>query len=301
MSDYFIYYASSNIVGVIIFGIMLAHDCMGVDRQEKQLKYDHVLVAFMLYFLSDAVWAGVDSGVIVVNRFSVLSTNFLNFLISTYITYSWMRYVMVVEHIKNRNSPLVRRILIMPIFLSVVALFITYFVNPEALIDENLKPTRLFDIFFVSMPYCLLVIVIVYALYKALHESDPIEKKKHLSVGLFPLMVVVGGLLQILVMPTLPCFCFGCTIFMLIFFIKSLDDQVSTDPLTKLNNRGQLTRYISQESNLKFENRQTYVVMMDINFFKKINDTYGHAEGDRALVILAQSLMKSVRSFSMPM
>ena len=58
MSDYFIYYASTNIVGAIIFGIMLIHDCLGVDRQEKQIKYDHSLIAFMLYFISDAIWAG---------------------------------------------------------------------------------------------------------------------------------------------------------------------------------------------------------------------------------------------------
>ena len=36
--DYFIYYSSFNIFGVIIFGIMLAHDRMSIDKQEKQLK-----------------------------------------------------------------------------------------------------------------------------------------------------------------------------------------------------------------------------------------------------------------------
>ena len=61
MIEYFTYYASSNIVGIIIFGIMLAHDCLGVDRQEKQLKYDQVLIAFILYFISDAIWSGVDA------------------------------------------------------------------------------------------------------------------------------------------------------------------------------------------------------------------------------------------------
>ena len=301
MVDYFIYYASSNIVGVIIFGVMLAHDRLGVDRQEKQLKYDQVLIAFMLYFLSDAIWSGVDAGVLPVTRFTVLATNFSNFLLSTLITYTWIRYVMAVEQIPNRNSLLVRHLLIIPVFVSIVALVITFFVNPGALIDDNMKTTGLFDIFFVSMPYVYLVAVIVYAMKKAISENDPLEKKKHLAVGFFPLMVVVGGLVQILFIPTLPCFCFGCTIFMLIFFIKSLDDQVSTDPLTKLNNRGQLARYVSQESNLKIEERMTYVIMIDINYFKKINDTYGHAEGDKALVILSQALVQSVRNCNMPM
>ena len=301
MIDYFIYYASSNIVGVLIFGVMLAHDRLSVDRQEKQLKYDQVLIAFMLYFLSDAIWSGVDAGVLPVNRFSVLATNFSNFLLSTFITYSWIRYVMAVEQIPNRNSLKVRHLLIMPVFVSAVSLVITFFINPEILIDNNMKTTGVFDIFFVSMPYVYLVAVIIYAMKKAVGESDPIEKKKHLAIGFFPLMVVVGGLAQILFMPTLPCFCFGCTVFMLIFFIKQLDDQVSTDPLTKLNNRGQLVRYVSQESNLRIEGRQTYIIMMDINYFKKINDTYGHAEGDKALVILSQALVQTVRNRNMPM
>ena len=301
MRDYFIYYAASNIVGIIIFGIMLGHDRLGLDRQEKQLKYDQVLIAFMLYFLSDAIWAGVDSGMFPVNKLTVLGTNFSNFLISTFITYSWIRYVMVVEQIPTRNSLRVRLFLMLPAFISIVALLVTYIINPALLIDENMKTTGLVDIFFVSMPYLFLVAVIVYALKKAIHENDPIERKKHLYVGFFPMMVVVGGLLQILFMPTLPCFCFGCTIFMLIFFIQSLDDQVSTDPLTKLNNRGQLARYVAQESNLRIEGRQTYVIMIDINYFKQINDTYGHAEGDRALIILSQALMMSMRQQSMPM
>jgi hypothetical protein len=60
MPEYFIYYASSNIVGIVIFGIMLAHDRFSIDRQEKQLKYDRTLIAFMLYFFSDTIWCAID-------------------------------------------------------------------------------------------------------------------------------------------------------------------------------------------------------------------------------------------------
>ena len=88
---------------------------------------------------------------------------------------------------------------------------------------------------------------------------------------------------------------------MIIFYIQSMDSQISTDPLTKLNNRGQLSRYLSQPSNLRMEGRKTYVVMVDVNDFKMINDTYGHAEGDAALIIIAQALVSTVRARSMPM
>ena len=73
------------------------------------------------------------------------------------------------------------------------------------------------------------------------------------------------------------------------------------DPLTGLNNRGQLERYISQKSNLYQENRRTIVAMMDIDHFKAINDTYGHAEGDKALVAVADALKKVISNHSMPM
>ena len=129
MSEYFIYYASFNIVGVIIFGIMLGHDLLGVDRQEKQVRYDNVLIAFMLYFISDSIWAGVDSGMFPVNKVSVLGTNFLNFFLSAYITYTWIRYVMAVEKVKNRDRLLNKFLIMLPVLLSIVVMVITYIIN----------------------------------------------------------------------------------------------------------------------------------------------------------------------------
>ena len=57
MSSYFIYYTEASIVCVVIFAIMLVWDLLSVDKQEKQIKYDRTLIAFLLYFLSDGLWA----------------------------------------------------------------------------------------------------------------------------------------------------------------------------------------------------------------------------------------------------
>ena len=89
-------------------------------------------------------------------------------------------------------------------------------------------------------------------------------------------------------------------ILMLIFYIQSIEHRVSIDPLTNLNNRGQLARYISQSANLHQEGKLTVVIMMDIDDFKTINDTYGHAEGDKALILVSDTLKKTINSHSIP-
>jgi len=70
----------------------------------------------------------------------------------------------------------------------------------------------------------------------------------------------------------------------------------SIDPLTKLYNRRSFTEM--SDHVFKSGKRNGYhisTIMLDIDFFKKVNDTYGHSFGDRVLVKLADSLMESTR------
>ncbi|MDO5491773.1 MAG: diguanylate cyclase [Bacillota bacterium] len=69
--------------------------------------------------------------------------------------------------------------------------------------------------------------------------------------------------------------------------IRITNNLISLDPLIQMNNRGQLQRYIDQDSNLYREGLKTYVIMIDVNDFKSIDDTFGHAEGDRAFIRLS--------------
>ncbi|HEX9162658.1 MAG TPA: diguanylate cyclase [Thermoanaerobaculia bacterium] len=70
-----------------------------------------------------------------------------------------------------------------------------------------------------------------------------------------------------------------------------------TDGLTKLYNH----RYFQDELARAFEESQRYqrplsMAMIDIDFFKKVNDTHGHAVGDEVLKGAAQLYKDSVRS-----
>ena len=78
---------------------------------------------------------------------------------------------------------------------------------------------------------------------------------------------------------------------------KRLELLSITDGLTKLHNH----RYFQDEVARAFEESQRYqrplsLAMIDIDFFKKINDTYGHAVGDDVLKRSAALYRESVRS-----
>lgn len=300
MTDTFIYYLESNLFCAIMFVIMLAHDLLNVDRQEKQLKYDHALVAFILYFISDSLRAGVEFGAFPVTGLTVIASNLANCVLLAAVTYMWLRYAMAVEQVPYREQPKSKLILSVPFLAAIAALILLHLLAPTVLIDGQMKPTAVYRAIRIAVPVIYIIVAIFYALQRARREENPIEKRRHLYIGFFPLLVVAGGLAQLLLVPHSPIFCFCCTILMLAFYIQSMDRQISTDPLTKLNNRGQLMRYVSQKSNMVKEGRETAVVMLDVNDFKSINDTYGHAEGDRALIIIADALRAAVRSRSMP-
>lgn len=212
------------------------------------------------------------------------------------ITYMWLEYVMAVEQVPHRNRPINKFAVVFPFLVSTIALVITYVVAPHILLSDTLQAQPAFYAFLITVPCVNIAAVIIYTTRLARKVENPIEKRRHLYIGLFPLLVVVGGMLEILVLPNTPIFCFSSTLLMLALYIQSMEDQISIDPLTKLNNRGQLIRYISQKSNAYKEGHPTFVVMIDVNGFKRVNDTYGHAEGDRALTIVADSLKDVVRS-----
>ena len=78
--------------------------------------------------------------------------------------------------------------------------------------------------------------------------------------------------------------------------MSKLRNASTHDPLTGLANRrllmGQLPSLIA---NGQRRNEPLCVLMLDLDHFKRVNDTYGHSVGDRTLVALARSVEKDVR------
>ena len=70
------------------------------------------------------------------------------------------------------------------------------------------------------------------------------------------------------------------------------------DPLTGLGNRQAMLRKLRVECERQARNRQPgCVALLDFDFFKDVNDTYGHAAGDTVLRSVASLLAASIRPY----
>ena len=76
----------------------------------------------------------------------------------------------------------------------------------------------------------------------------------------------------------------------------ALKEQAIRDSLTGCFNRRYLDETLERElSRSRREGYPLALVILDLDFFKQINDTYGHLAGDRALVVLAETLRADIR------
>ncbi|HEY1992216.1 MAG TPA: GGDEF domain-containing protein, partial [Gammaproteobacteria bacterium] len=78
--------------------------------------------------------------------------------------------------------------------------------------------------------------------------------------------------------------------------VKDLERLATTDSLTRLHIR----RSVLHKAELEFERSRRYqralsVLMLDVDHFKRVNDSYGHETGDRVLRVLADTCRSSLR------
>jgi diguanylate cyclase (GGDEF)-like protein len=82
---------------------------------------------------------------------------------------------------------------------------------------------------------------------------------------------------------------------------EDLDRRASSDPLTGLANRRAFeARLASTAHLLERYGRPFALIILDVDHFKKFNDTWGHEAGDRVLQHIAELLRSSVREVDLP-
>ena len=83
--------------------------------------------------------------------------------------------------------------------------------------------------------------------------------------------------------------------------VSELSELVHTDTLTGLSNFRYFMLALEQEmERTRRTGQDTGLIMIDLDFFKKVNDHWGHDAGNKALILAAQQIRAAVRKMDAP-
>ena len=95
--DYFVFYTEASLICVIILLMILITDRIYNNKQEKQIWFGRAIMAFILYFISDACWAALLSGLFTRVRFFVVLFNFTNYVFLGLMAYGTFMFIAASE------------------------------------------------------------------------------------------------------------------------------------------------------------------------------------------------------------
>ena len=147
------------------------------------------------------------------------------------------------------------------------------------------------------VPCAYLYAAAVHSVLSAFKKENYVNRRRLFALAGFAVVSSSFGLLQ-LFLPGTPMPSIGITIAVIMVYVNSLERMISIDPLTHINNRYQMERHLLNKMEHYDGTNDLYLIIVDLDRFKAINDSYGHVEGDRALSELSKILRQTAAKYN---
>jgi len=286
-------YVEISVVGICLLLIVLFSQRHHVGFSILQRYFNRLVFATILILVVDSASWLIDSAIFPSARAFNSAINTLYYCFNILVPYLWVVYM---EFSLSKELKTTRRrlkLLGIPLALLFVLLIINLQAGIVFTIDENNVYHRSPGfLVYALLAYFYLGYATVRALAAARQASWNEDQKRYHTMALFGVLPAIGGLIQIFFYGVALIWIF-VAVSIVLMYIDSLNRQISIDPLTGINNRRELTKYLMHETKDTARKGVLSLIMMDVDDFKNVNDTHGHYYGDNVLQAVAEILKQS--------
>ena len=283
------FYVTINILCSIIIVIMLVMMKFGVMHETEQKIFFNLCVHCLLFFFLDVFWVVLDGANFAGARTLNLCVNAAYFAQLVILCFFWSRYSFFLAEYRIRSTDL-RILFCSPLFInlamSIASIWTGWFFTVDAEGHYHRGDLPVINALFVFL-YLLTSFFVAFFMIK--RKKNVVKKNRLYAVSALGVIPFLTEIIQIQ-LPGLSVICAGATIGLIVVFVEIQKEMISIDPLTKLNNRNQASLYLDGRFKQTIPGKKLYQFVMDLDKFKQINDTYGHMEGDRALLTVSNVL-----------
>lgn len=288
-----VYYCEIDVFCIGILALILFNLPRSPILKTDQKLYKAAVICSVIYSAMDLLtWAFDGKGNSDIMFFLHLSY-MAYFITSVMVAYIWVLYILVKI---DDTTVLMRKyafcLSIPAIVFSLLAISspltdIIYNVNANGYYERG---NGIYSHWVVCFAYLLLGTCI--AIRYAIKETSHTRKQELYPLCIFIIFPAICSVLQILSFGTV-LIQVGITFALMLIFIKHQNSQISIDILTNTNNRRQLDRYLDERLAVMKPDDEIFLMMIDLDDFKMINDNFGHLIGDKMLVDFARVLKRT--------
>ena len=291
-------YVEISAIGIILMLIILFTQRQSTNSSAEQRRFNSLIYVMITMLSVDAAcWLVIGRHFRYAREINYLMQS-LYFALHIILPYIWALYIegsLSTDLVAARKRIFIASI---PLVISLVALVFNLEYHFVFTIDADNVYHRAIGVYIYSfLSYAYLTYASIRALIKAKNATWNDDKRRYYTMAFFAVLPSVGGVIQL--------FFYGlslnwilASLSILLVYIDSQNRQISADPLTGLNNRRELTKFLLRETRDRdpAKNGALTVIMMDVDGFKQINDTYGHFYGDGVLNAVAGILKESCKN-----
>lgn len=285
-----IYYFETNMICIVLLLLLLRRTKMNYNQiSTNNLVFTRIIVLSVILCAADMV-SGICHGRFFTGSRAIIEiSNIIFFEALVLISYMWFVYVSYKLNIPNAYDKKRTFLWAIPLLIFTVLAVTNPISDFLFRIDGNNNYVRNYGVYlhWIVMWFYLIVAAIRTALAIA-GEKNEYHRSEYYPLLSFIIAPIITGVIQMFFYG-ISAIQVGVTVSIVMIFISDQNNQVLSDTLTGLNNRRGLNNYFDDYA-AKHADKTVFIMIIDIDNFKRINDKFGHITGDRALKDAALAL-----------